>query len=51
MKLMASEQTNDIDKSYTRHSGEPGCFKKKTKTVNKEGYNEGWVCFYYVRVM
>ena len=49
MKLMASEQTNDIEKSYTRQSGKPGL--KKKKTGNKEGYNEGWVCFYCMRVM
>ena len=35
MKLMASEQTNDIDKSYTRHSGEPGLKKKKKKLGTK----------------
>ena len=51
MKRTAGEQTNDIDKSYTRHSGEPGLRKKKKKTGNKEGYNEGWVCFYCMRVM
>lgn len=33
MKLTASEQTNDIDKSYTRHSGEPGLKKKKKKKL------------------
>lgn len=40
MKLTASEQTNDIDKSYTRQEGEPR-LKKQNKTGHKEGYNEG----------
>ena len=42
MKLMASEQTNDIDKSYTRHSGEPGLKKKKKlgtkRAIMKDGF-------------
>ena len=44
---MASEQTNDIDKSHTRQSVKPGI-----KTLGKkEGSSEEWVCFYCMRVM
>lgn len=41
MKLTASEQTNDIEKSYTRQSGEPGLKKKKMGTkraIMRDGF-------------